>query len=91
MGNSNAGRIRVVSTIIIDPFGCCVKIVAQCLIAWPYVYAPRNLSSPVAQAKSTVFLLSTYSVFHLCHALQCVFSFTMQHPNSDGNIMHFLI
>ena len=33
MENSR-GRIKVVSTIVVDPAGRCVKIVARCLAAW---------------------------------------------------------
>lgn len=32
MENSNTGAVKVVSAVVLDPVGLCVKIVAQCLI-----------------------------------------------------------
>lgn len=56
MVNSSAGRIKVVSTIVTDTVVCGAKIVAECLILWSYVYASRNLSSPIAHEGVNCFL-----------------------------------
>lgn len=73
MENSSAGRIKVVSTIVIDPVGCYVKIVAQCLISLSYVYASMNLSSSIAQDEVNCLLnKQMFSTLSLPHLTMCV-------------------
>lgn len=76
MKNSNAGRIKIVSTIVIDPVQCYVNIVAQCLIAWSYVYASTNLVSPIAQDEVNCFLNKhMFSILSLPHLTMWVLNF----------------
>lgn len=70
MENSNTGGVKVVSAVVIDPIGLCVKILAQCLIHTFRLLG--TLALPLHKMRSAFLNKQMFSISSQPHLTMCV-------------------